>query len=197
VHALGQVAQFDAATRIPVERLALAINSRLGPEVEILSADFADPGFEAIGGARSKQYRYRIFNAIRRPLHMRNYVYHCWWPLDIDRMNDAARRIVGTHDFQGLASAKHDRETTIRTVHECHVERQPTVFDDAQEIHIVIQGGGFLYNMVRIVAGTLIEVGRGAMDPGRLDEILSTADRRLAGPTLGPEGLWLEWIRYE
>lgn len=193
VHALGQVAQFDAATRIPVERLADAINSRLPHDVDIREARIARPDFQAISDARRKQYRYRVFSSAQRPLHLRNYVYHCWWKLDVAAMNDAAGRLVGEHDFNAFAAAKHNRETTVRTIYHCAVEPHP----ETSEIHLVVQGNGFLYNMVRIIAGTLLEAGRGAMPPAQIDRALAERDRRLAGPTLPPEGLWLEWIRYD
>jgi len=106
-------------------------------------------------------------------------------------MNDAAARIVGTHDFEGFAAAGHNRATTVRTVLACHVHREPP------ELIITVQGTGFLYNMVRIIAGTLVEVGRGHFEPERVDEIRNTADRQLAGPTLPPNGLCLEWIKHE
>lgn len=192
VHARGQVAQFDAACRIPVERLAEALNSRLPDDVQVLHAQYAPPGFEAISGAVSKQYRYRLFNSPLRPLEKRHYVYHCWHELDLAKMNDAAARLVGTHDFEGFSAAKHGRLSTVRTIFACEVVPHQ---EDA-EVHVVISGNGFLYNMVRIIAGTLVEVGRGKMPPSVIDEVLASKDRRLAGVTLPPTGLWLEWIRY-
>ncbi len=193
VHALGQTAQFDAATRIPIANMAAAINSRLPADLEVREAMIADPDFQAIGGARSKQYRYRIFNSSTRPLHRRNYVYHCWWPLNIEAMNAAAQHLVGEHDFTSLAGAGSPRQSNVRTIFACEVTRDQT----NDEVHIVVSGNGFLYNMVRILAGTLLEVGRGAMLPDEMPPMLVGCDRRLAGPTLPPQGLWLEWIRYD
>lgn len=190
VHAFGQTAQFDAATPIPLERLAKAINSRLPEDVEVRHAELAPPRFDCINDPISKQYRYRIFNSEHRPLGLRHLVWHCWMTLDVERMNEAARRLVGMHDFAGLAAADHGRKSTIRTIHHGQVMRA------GDEVHIVVQGDGFLYNMVRILAGTLVEVGRGYFEPGRIDAILAQADRRLAGPTLPPQGLCLEWIKY-
>ncbi|MCE9590048.1 MAG: tRNA pseudouridine(38-40) synthase TruA [Planctomycetes bacterium] len=191
VHALGQTAQFDAATRIPLERMADAINSRLPEDVEVRRAEFAPPGFDAISGARSKQYRYRLFMSKLRPLDRRHYVYHCWTPLDVGRMNDAARRMIGEHDFLGFAAASHDRITTVRTIHDCRVEAV------GDEVQVVVSGSGFLYNMVRIITGTLVEVGRGRFGPEVVDLVLRTRERREAGPTMPPTGLWLEWVKYE
>ncbi|MFA9479629.1 tRNA pseudouridine(38-40) synthase TruA [Phycisphaerales bacterium AB-hyl4] len=194
VHARGQVAQFDAACPIPLERMALAFNSRLPADVDVRSCEVVPATFDCIGDCTSKQYRYRIWNSAGRPLERRHFVWHCWTPLDLDRMNDAARRLVGMHDVAGFAAAKHGRLSTVRTIHACEVVRDCAA--DSPEVHVVISGDGFLYNMVRIVAGTLVEVGRGLFEPERIDEILRKADRRLAGPTLPPEGLWLEWIRF-
>src|SRR5690606_36092135 len=132
------------------------------------------------------------FNVSQRPLDKRNYVYHFWHSLDLERMNDAARRLVGTHNFEGFSTAKHGRVSTVRTVFACSAERH----EDEREVHVVIEGDGFLYNMVRIIAGTLVEVGRGRFEPDVIDQVLKTKDRRLAGPTLPPTGLWLAWIRY-
>lgn len=202
VSALGQVAHFDAAHRVPIERLAQAINSRLPDDIDIRSAQRVHDTFDAISDAQSKQYRYRLLTTERRPLDRRFALYHCWTPLALDRMRDAAARLVGTHDFAGLASIHHNRETTIRTIFDCRVERAseaPNPFHaaDPDEVHIVVSGSGFLYNMVRIIAGTLVEVGRGRLDPSIIEHILTSRNRRLAGPTLPPQGLWLEWIRHK
>jgi len=191
VHAQGQVAHFDADTSIPLEKIASAVNSRLPNDVEIRSAQIAPARFDAISDATSKQYRYRIFNTAQRPLDKRHTVYHCWTPLDITLMSDAAARLVGTHDFEGFAAAHHGRTTTVRTVLRCEV-----LTTDAPEVHIVVEGTGFLYNMVRIIAGTLVEVGRGRFTPDVVDRILQSHDRRQAGPTLPPQGLCLEWIKH-
>jgi tRNA pseudouridine38-40 synthase len=149
---------------------------------------------------------------MHRPLQQRNYVYHCWHVLDIARMNAAAARLVGRHDFAGFAAAGNDRVTTVRTIFACGVEEHGAegVMEGeypgtpgryrgpkGREVHIVVQGDGFLYNMVRIIAGTLLEIGRGAIDPERIDQALASGDRRLAGPTLPPQGLCLEWICYD
>ena len=194
VHALGQVASFEAVCPIPLERLAQAVNSRLPPDVEVRDAAVVDDTFDVIGDVVSKQYRYRIFNADHRPLWLREQVYHCWLGLDPAPMADAAARLVGTHDIAGFAAADHGRTSTVRTIHRCTIEHTLAAYP--VEIHIVVEGSGFLYHSVRIIAGTLVEVGRGAFPPSRVDDILREAERRLAGPTLPPQGLRLEWIRY-
>jgi len=192
VHALGQVAQFDAHNvTVPLDRLAMAINSRLPDDVEVRHAEPTDESFDAISQATDKQYRYRIWNTAHRPLGLRHQVYHCWLDLDVEAMNNAAARLVGAHDFAAFTNAGHGRITTVREVFACGVERalEP-------EIHMTIRGNGFLYNMVRIIAGTLIEVGRGHWSPDRIDQLLASGDRHQAGPTLPPNGLCLEWIKY-
>lgn len=193
VHALGQVAHFDAYPRVPQERLAMAINARLPFDVEVRRADEVPPTFHAIRDARSKQYRYRIHNREHRPLEKRHHVWHVWRDLDVARMNDAAAHLVGEHDFASFAAANHGRATTVRTIHACTVAQDPV----SDEIHIVVQGSGFLYNMVRIIVGTLTEVGRGHWSPDDVPRILAACDRAAAGPTVPPTGLWLEWVRYD
>ncbi len=197
VHAMGQVCHLNTTSPIPPDRMVRAINSRLPDDIEVRAAEVVAPEFDAIRDATDKQYRYRIFDAPYRPLGLRNLVYqHPMRPsFDVNRMNDAARRLVGTHDVEGFAAVAHGRATTVRTVHACAVETHPLTAG-GRELHVVISGSGFLYNMVRIVAGTLVEVGRGAMDPSRVDAVLATQERRLAGPTLPPMGLCLEWVAY-
>lgn len=207
VHAIGQVAHFDADhLTVPIDRLPRAINSRLPEDIEVRDARLADAGFDAISGARDKQYRYRLWNTERRPLAYRHTVYHCWTPLDAEAMRAAAAELVGEHDFAGFTNAGHGRVSTVRTLFACGVERHAltgSAGGDANaaqghaELHIVVRGNGFLYNMVRIIAGTLVEVGRGRFDVEHVRGLLAEGDRHRAGPTLPPQGLCLEWIRYE
>jgi tRNA pseudouridine38-40 synthase len=191
VHALGQVAHYDATPRIPVERVAKAINSRLPDDIDIRQASIAPPGFDAITSTTQKQYRYRVHNTSHRPLHTRHQVYHCWYPLDLALMQQAGRLIEGTHDYAGFTCVDHGRVTTVRTVLECRVETLGT------EAHIVVIGTGFLYNMVRIIAGTLVDVGRGHKTLDDVKRALEAQDRRSAGETLPPQGLCLEWIQHQ
>ncbi|HAI13040.1 MAG TPA: tRNA pseudouridine(38-40) synthase TruA [Phycisphaerales bacterium] len=191
VHAVGQVAHFDVDSPIPVERMAMAINGRMPADIEVRYAQAVDFTFDAIKRAKNKQYRYRIYCSKYKPLGIRHMVFHCKHNLDLDRMNDAAQRLIGTHDVEGLSAAGHGRLTTVRTIYECNVSQV------GDEFQIIVQGSGFLYNMVRIIAGTLMEVGRGHFEPTVIDTILQTADRRHAGPTLKPQGLCLEWISYD
>jgi len=195
VHAIGQVAAFDADLRIPIDRLAMAITARLPPDVQVREASLVADAFDPIADPVSKAYRYRMVPGAppRRwpPLFDRRTVAWTRHDLDVARMQAAAQRLVGEHDVVGFAQIDHGRRTTVRTIHHCHVRESAS-----GEVEIEIAGSGFLYNMVRIVAGTLHEVGRGRFDGERIDEILATGDRRLAGPTMPPEGLCLMWIRY-
>jgi len=190
VHAKGQVAHFDAVCRVPIENLAHALTGRLPPDIDVVRAAMAPPDFHAIRDAKRKEYRYTIHNARTRPLWLRSRVHHFWEPLDAGRMNDAAARLVGEHDFEGFASAGHGRESTVRTIFACDATR------DGDTVTIRVEGNGFLYNMVRILGGTLVEVGRGHCPPEVIDRVLASRNRADAGPTLPPEGLCLEWIDY-
>jgi len=195
VHALGQVAALDAETSIPVDRLALAITARLPPDVQVRDARIAADDFDPIAHPISKGYRYRLRTARPPegwpPLLDRRTVAWTRAVLEVDRMRDAAARLLGEHDFAGFAAIDHGRLTTVRTIHSCEVQEVAP-----GDFSIEVSGSGFLYNMVRIIAGTLHEVGRGQVPPARIDEILAGGDRRLAGPTMPPEGLCLMWIRY-
>ena len=195
VHAIGQVAAFTTEKELPVERLAVALTGRLPDDVQVREATIVDEGFDPIGDARSKCYRYDF--AIARPpatwppLFERRTTYHTPYELDVEAMSEAAALLVGTHDVAGLAQKHHGRDNTVRTIHACEVSVPGT-----SRVRLEIVGNGFLYNMVRIIAGTLLEVGRGRTTPDRIPEILATGDRRLAGQTLPPEGLCLRWIHH-
>ena len=195
VHAVGQVAAFTADVRVPIERLPQAITSRLPPDVRVIRAERVHDGFNPIGGARSKCYRYTIEHTSHphhpRPLFDRNLVWATPYTLDLGRMQDAARRLVGTYDCASFAQVDHGRSTTVRTVLDC-VARAPS----QRRIEIEVAATGFLYNMVRIIAGTLVEVGRGRIDPAAIPAIIEARDRTHAGPTLPPQGLCLRWIWY-
>ena len=192
VHALGQVAHVVTDTRVPTDNLRRAVNHRLPDDIAIVHAEDAPDGFHAIGWARNKLYRYRVFNAERRPLErgVARFAWHFPFALDLDRLRDAAARLVGRHDFAGFASQGSPRSTTVRTVSRLHVRRR------LDEVQFDVEGDGFLYNQVRNMVGTLIEIGRGHWPAEQIDAILASADRRDAGPTAPALGLCLRWIRY-
>jgi tRNA pseudouridine38-40 synthase len=207
VHAKGQVGAFtcsDDGTRgigwplvRGTESLVKAINSRLPRDVMVMDAAVAAHDFNPIQGATSKSYSYTIWNGPTRPLWERKTALHIWSRLDVERMKAAARLIEGEHDFAAFAAAGHGRLSTVRTVFGCTLREEAAAMPETRRIVIDVTGSGFLWNMVRIIAGTLVEVGRGRMGEVRVLEALRTGKRELAGPTLQPQGLCLEWIKYE
>jgi tRNA pseudouridine38-40 synthase len=183
------------------DRLVLAINSRLPEDVLVIEAEPVEPAFNPIRDCTGKGYSYALFVCPTRALFERRYVHHLWTPLNVDLMREAARRLEGEHDFAAFAAAGHGRLTTVRTVFECRVEEEPAGplrgwESGARQVRINVSGSGFLYNMVRIIAGTLVEVGRGRMTPADVSAAIESRDRRRAGPTLPPRGLCLEWVSY-
>ena len=213
VHAWGQVAFFVSEPDVEkgvgwpedrgVDRLVKAVNARLPRDVWVRSAEVVGEDFNVIGGAASKEYTYTIACGEARPIFGRRYVWHTWYDLDVAKMNEAARVLIGEHDFAGFAQI-HGRKTTVRTIFDCSVEELDggndvigIGGDGVKLVRVRVSGSGFLYNMVRIVAGTLMEVGRGKMSVEDVRAVVDGADRlKNRGPTLPPMGLRLEWIRY-
>jgi tRNA pseudouridine38-40 synthase len=194
VHAIGQVAAFTSAVEIPIARLPRAVNSRLPADAQVRRAEIVDESFDPIQDCLTKAYRYRIAHdcgRVRRPLFDRCFTAWTIHRLDPARMNEAARHFIGTHDFASFARVGHGRESTVRTVHDCRVE-----VDSRTRCRLEIVGNGFLYHMVRIIVGTLLEVGRGKLAPDDVARILAARERAAAGPTMPASGLCLMWIRY-
>lgn len=201
VHARGQVASFSIdQLRIPVERISMALNTRLPRDLEVVAADEVDESFDPVRSCVSKSYSYRLRMADgTRPRGLegratpfeRRFTTVCRHPIDVARVRAAAARVVGTHDFRAFAHEPDQRETTIRTVLGCAITNpEPGI------IRFDVSGSGFLHHMVRILVGTLVEVGRGRLEPSDIDRIIAQRDRSEAGPTMPPEGLCLEWIHY-
>ena len=195
VHARGQVGAFSCDSIIEPKRLAAAVNSRLPEDIQVRRACLVDEGFSPISDAVSKAYRYYIAHGNRRrrlpPLFDRRFVYSCGYALDPALMNDAAPHLIGEHDFSSFARLNHGRESAVRTIHDCSVTAI-----SSRRCRIDVSGNGFLYNMVRIIAGTLVDVGRGKLDPNDIPGILKATDRTTAGTTLPPEGLFLMSVKY-
>lgn len=194
VHALGNVAVFDTKSPIPAEKFSYALNQRLPEDIRIrgsreVAADFHPRHKDSI-----KTYDYRICNAEFPVPTRRLYAHFTYVPLDVSLMQKAAAYLVGEHDFKSFCSADTQAKTTVRRVDSVEV-REESVAAGGREIVIRIAGRGFLYNMVRIIAGTLMEVGRGQMPPERVKEILEACDRQAAGPTAPACGLTL--VGYE
>ncbi|MFW6065733.1 MAG: tRNA pseudouridine(38-40) synthase TruA [Planctomycetota bacterium] len=191
VHAAGQVASMKTANfAIPLENLRRALDGKCPDDVAVRSAEEVATDFHASRSAAGKTYRYRIHVAPAKPVMLSEQVCLCRPALDVERMRRAAVRLVGTHDFAGFASAADERESTVRTLFRCDVGA------DGDEVRLRVTGDGFLYHMVRNIAGTLMEIGRGRWEPERIDEILSSGDRRRAGPTAPAEGLTLLCVHY-
>lgn len=191
VHARGQVVSFRTGTwTIPTGRIVPALNSVLPPDIAALAAREVPPEFHARYSARAKTYTYTIHNGpVRSPFH-RLYAHHLPHPLDERRMTEAARFLVGEHDFSSFQAAGRTVQSAVRTVFACDVAR------DGDLVRLTVRGSGFLYKMVRAIAGTLIEVGCGRRRPEEVAEILAARDRSLAGPTAPPQGLCLESVEY-
>ncbi|MEK6800142.1 MAG: tRNA pseudouridine(38-40) synthase TruA [Planctomycetota bacterium] len=192
VHAAGHVSNFRTDCTLNPSKLRHSIGSRLPKDLSIVALRFVHPDFHATQNAVSKLYRYRIHNARSRPVETlsQRYTYHFWDPLDVDAMRQAAGHMVGTHDFSSMSASGTERDTMVRTVLRCDVERH---FD---EVRIDVEGTGFLWKQVRTMTGTLVNVGRGHWPPQRVAEIIASRDRTQAGPTAPARGLCLRWVRY-
>ena len=191
VHSLGNVAVFDTETRMPADKIAFALNQSLPEDIVVQGSCEVPPDWHPRYQASRKTYEYRILNrTFRMPTRrLDTYFYH--YPLDVDRMQQAAAYLVGEHDFRSFCAIGAQVKTTVRTLYACDV----TKVDDI--ITIRVTGNGFLYNMVRIIAGTLIQVGGGGLAPEQMPEILAAHDRMAAGPTAPAHGLTMIGIVYE
>ena len=191
VHSYGNVAIFDTETRIPPEKISYALNQRLPDDIVIQQSGEVRSDFHPRHCNSKKTYEYRILNR-RFPIPMLRrdtYFYH--YPLDVAKMQQAADYLLGEHDFQSFCSPATSAKTTVRMIFSLDVITQGAI------IAIRVTGNGFLYNMVRIIAGTLIEVGSGAREPEQMSEILAASDRSAAGPTAPAHGLTMIGIEYE
>lgn len=191
VHSLGNVAIFDTDTRIPPEKISYALNIRLPEDIVVQDSCEVAPDFHPRHCNSRKTYEYRILNRrFAMPTRrLDTYFYHR--PLDVERMQQAARYLKGTHDFKSFCSVNTVVEDTVRTIYTLQV-----IKDADDIITIRVQGSGFLYNMVRILAGTLIQVGIGAMEPEQMTEILEAKDRSASGPTAPAQGLTMMGIEF-
>lgn len=190
VHALGNVAVFDTENRMPADRISLALNTRLPQDIRIQESREVPAEFHPRFCETRKTYEYRILNRKFPDPTRRLYSYFYYYPLDVDLMRKAAQYLIGEHDFKSFCTAKPETENTVRRIEALDIDRA----DDL--ITIRIRGNGFLYNMVRIIAGTLIRVGGSFFEPEHVREILEARDRSMAGETARPEGLTLVKIEY-
>ncbi len=192
VHAMGNIAVFDTESRIPPEKICFALNQRLPEDVRVQKSEEVPLTFHPRKANCVKTYEYRILNRkIDMPLN-RLYCHFCYFDLDVEKMRRAAACLVGEHDFKSFCTVRTQAEETVRTIYSLTVDRGA---DDV--IVIRISGSGFLYNMVRIIAGTLVKIGMGVWPPEQMEEILEARDRAAAGPTIPAKGLTLVSMEYE
>lgn len=195
VHALGQVVSFRTECPLPVGKLHSALNAWLPKDMLALSVQDAPDGFHAIRAARRKRYRYVLHDGPRPDIFRRHYCWHYYGRLDAEAMHRAAQPLAGRHDFRSFQSLGSVRTSTVRTVWAISVERGRG--GEADFIHVEVEADGFLYNMVRAIVGTLLEVGRGVRDETWPQQALAARDRTAAGPTAPAQGLFLLRVEYD
>jgi tRNA pseudouridine38-40 synthase len=191
VHANGQVIHFDSSLAIPEARWIIAINSLLPDDVSILSVEKVHETFHARFDTVAKEYHYHLLLSSKRDPFLRHYAYRYTYPLNVEAMKEASRYLLGTHDFTSFCSAKTEVEDKVRTIHEINFSIEK------EQLLIRFNGNGFLYNMVRILVGTLLEVGSGDRKPEEIIEILEKKDRQFAGKTAPAHGLYLWKVFYK
>lgn len=190
VHAKGQVVHFDSSLGIPLERWSLALNALLPDDVSVLEAEKVAKDFHARFDAVGKEYRYFIYRGKTRDPFSRHYAFHYPYELDVEAMRKAIPFLLGEHDFTSFCSAKTEVEDRVREI------TQIELVEEEKMLVFRFVGNGFLYNMVRILVGTLLDVGRGVLVPEDIGEILAKKDRIVAGKTAPPQGLYLWQVFY-
>ena len=190
VHAEHFVCNFGSETRIPCEKLPLALNAHLPDDIVCTLAEDVAEDFHSRYSAKKKRYTYYIQNSRFPDVFKINYAWHYQYPLDVDAMQKAAQAFLGEHDFIGFAASGFTVKTTVRTIYDIDVEKNGDL------IKISVMGNGFLYNMVRIIAGTLAFVGCGKINADEMSDIIDSCDRKRAGITAPPEGLYLTEVFY-
>ena len=190
VHASGYVASFETNSTIPAEKIPFALNSKLPEDIICTSAMKATPSFLANRSAVAKTSRYTVDNNEFPDIFLQRFAWHYKYPLDETKMQVAAESFTGTHDFAGFASSGFSVKTTVRTIHSLNVEKKDNI------ITIDVTGNGFLYNMVRIIAGTLVYVGNGRIEAEDMPDIIKSCCRQKAGITAPAKGLCLKEVFY-
>jgi tRNA pseudouridine38-40 synthase len=189
VHALGQVANFKTNSQIPVDRIPNALNAKLPKDISIVKAEEVDEDFHSRYSAKKKTYRYQIYNSLYRSPIYADISYPVKYDLDIDKMKKEAKSLIGTYDFKGFMSSGSSVIDTVRTIYNIEVSKSEDL------IIIEIEGNGFLYNMVRIIAGTLVDIGRGRITEN-MSTIIKSKSRSMAGHTAPAHGLFLKKVDY-
>ncbi|MFC1739474.1 tRNA pseudouridine(38-40) synthase TruA, partial [Planctomycetota bacterium] len=190
VSALGQAAVIQIDSPVPTGNLAKAITDRLPADIAVTEAVEVPRNFDVTASVKSKLYRYTIHTGTDRPVMQIRNLWHLPTELDVDAMNKAATFLIGKKDFKSFASAGDKRENSVRKIFQCKVS------SENNRIYIDVEGNAFLYNMVRNIVGTLVEVGAGRMKPEKIKQILEAKDRTAAGPLAPAQGLCLIWIKY-
>ena len=190
VHSLGQTANFKTESQIQIEKFAKAINSKLKKSIVIKSAEEVDERFHSRYSVKSKTYRYIINNSDNGTAIYRGLEYHIPMKLDVKKMQEAMKFFEGEHDFKAFKASGTSSKSSVRTIYKGEVKHE------GERIIIEVTGNGFLYNMVRIIAGTLVDVGLEKIKPEEIPEIIESKDRTKAGKTLPPHGLYLLKVEY-
>ena len=190
VHSLGQTANFKTNSKIPADKLAFAINSKLKKSIRIKSAEEVDERFHSRYSVKSKKYRYTINNSLHGTALYRDMEYHFPVKLNVEKMKEAAKYFEGEHDFKAFKASGTSSKSSVRKIYKAEV------YQIGEKIYIELTGNGFLYNMVRIISGTLLDVGIGKIKPEEIIEIIESKDRKRAGKTLPANGLCLVEVTY-
>lgn len=191
VHSLGQVANFKTESKIPISKMAIAINSQVKNSIRVVRAEEVDERFHSRYCCKKKTYRYVINNSPFGSSVYRNLEYHMPVKLAVDKMKQAISYFEGEHDFKAFKSSGTSSKSSVRTIYKAVLKQE------RERIIIELTGNGFLYNMVRIIAGTLVDVGLGKINPEDIPDIIEKGDRTKAGKTLPPHGLFLVSVEYE
>ncbi len=191
VHALGQVANFKTNSQVPIDKMAIAINTNLKKSIRILKAEEVDEKFHSRLSCKQKTYRYVINNSEYGTAIYRNLETHIPMNLDVEKMQEAAKYFEGEHDFKAFKASGTSGKNSVRTIYKAEVKKMSN-----KKIFIELTGNGFLYNMVRIISGTLVDVGLGKIEPIEIKNIIKQQKRELAGKTLPPYGLYLMKVEY-
>ncbi len=190
VHSLGQTANFKTNSNIPIEKIPIAINSKLKKSIVIKSAEEVEERFHSRYSVKSKKYRYTINNSQYGSAIYRDMEYHFPFNLDVNKMQEASKYFEGEHDFKAFKASGTSSKSSVRTIYKAEIIK------NEDRIYIELTGNGFLYNMVRIISGTLVDVGTGKIKPEEIKDIIESKERIRAGKTLPARGLCLMEVNY-
>lgn len=191
VHAIGQVANFKTNSKIEISKIPYAINSKLKKSIRIKKAEEVSLDFHSRYKCKEKTYRYIINNSEQGTAIYRGLEYHVSQRLEINKMKEAIKYFVGEHDFKGFKASGTSSKSSVRNIYKAEVRQE------GERVIIELTGNGFLYNMVRIISGTILEVGLGKIKPKEIPEIIESKNREKAGKTLPAQGLYLIKVKYE